>query len=448
MKLRWIVAGCGFVLGAASVITCVSDEPPIDGGPGVDATSSDAPPDVATGCATRTANESIGVFVDINGTDSSQCGGAAAACRTIQTGINQAKVLSKSTVYIARGTYVESVTLSAGITLEGGWDTLAGKWIPACGADLIAAVKIQMPDTAHVTVTADFTGAATLRNLTVLPKTAAAAPGESLYGVFAHTANVTFESTSVTAPAAGAGADGDAGASGNTGGTKCATGTGADGGSGTSGGGAEAGTFGATGFVGAGGSSGQSNGSNGSNGTCTAACSGNEFTICKPNTTNCSAANVCANPLAGCGGTPGGGGAGGTGGGSSIAVFGWDATITISGGSFAGGNGGNGGAGGAGGPGGSGGTGTTEQELCASCVNGTNCATVGNTTIATGSKGGSGGAGGTGGGGAGGFSYGIYAGGTNGKIVVQSAPLFQHGTAGTGGSPNGTPGQAADRFPP
>ena len=439
--------GGAFVLGAGSVITCVSDSTPTDGGT-TDATTNDAGSDASDPCASRVADTSKGVFVDINGTDSSQCGGPSAPCKTVQAGVNQAKVLSKSIVYVGRGTYVESVTLSAGITVEGGWDTLGGKWIPACGADQIAAVKLQMPDSAHVTVTADFTGATTLRNLTLLGKTASATPGESVYGVFAHNASVTFESSAIGVGAAGTGGDGDAGATGNAGGTKCATSTGADGGTGTTGTGADAGTFGATGYVPTSGSSGLGNGASGNNGTCTANCSGNEVTHCTPNTTNCSASQGCTGVLAGCGGAPGTAGAGGNGGGSSFAVYGWDATFTLTGGSFVGGSGGNGGAGGQGGAGGGGGSGTTEQELCVSCVSGNNCATVGNQTIATGGKGGNGGQGGAGGGGAGGFSYGIYAGGPNGKITVQSAPLFQHGAAGTGGPPNGAAGASGDRFPP
>ncbi len=449
-KLGWfILGGLGFAVAGVTLITCVGDTPvvpPLDAG-NDNQVSADVGPDVS-GCAARAVNETTGVFVNINGTDSAQCGGAATPCQTVQAGINQAKVLSKTTVYIARGTYKESINLSAGLTLEGGWDTLAGKWIPACGAEQITAAKLQMPDAANVVVKADFTGAATLRNLTILGKAANPASGESVYGVFAKSASLTFESTSISVGPAGAGVDGDAGAPGSTGGIKCATSNGADGGSGTPGGGADAGAFGAGGYAPTNGSTGSSNGTNGNNGTCSAACGGNEVTICKPATLNCSASQGCVNPLGGCGGTPGKGGFGGTGGGSSIAVFGWDATFTITGGAFNGGNGGAGGAGGAGGQGGQGGNGSTEQELCVSCVSGNNCATVGNQTLATGGKGGNGGLGGAGGGGAGGFSYGVYAGGPNGKITVNSAPLYQHGTAGTGGPPNGAPGQAADRFPP
>ncbi len=442
-RIAWIVVGC-FGVGVAGValVTCVGDTPAVLADAGFESSTVDD-----GGCAARSVTESTAIFVNINGTDSPQCGSAASPCQTIQFGLNQAKALTRTTVYVARGTYKESIKLSPGITLEGGWDTLSGKWIPACGADLLGAVKLQMPDATNVVVTADFAGSATLRNLTVLGKAASPAPGESLYGVFAKTASIALESVAVSVGAAGPGAGGDAGAPGSDGGIKCATSNGGAGSPGTPGPGGDGGLVGPTGYVPANGAAGGSNGTAGNNGTCTAACGGNEFTICKPNTVNCSKAQGCVNQLAGCGGTPGKGGLGGGGGGSSIAVFGWDAKFTVSGGSFSGGNGGNGGAGGPGGSGGTGGGGSTEQEGCASCISGNNCATVGNTTLATGGAGGTGGPGGTGGGGAGGWSFGIYAGGT-GTITVVNAPVYQHGTPGAAGTPNGAVGQAGDRFPP
>ena len=457
----------GVPLAAAVFLHCVGDEATVGNAtpeagtpdPGVDsatpgtdsATGTDAGFDTGVdpaACAARKVNEASAVFVNINGTDSAQCGSAAEPCQTVQTGINQAKTLSKTIVYIARGTYKESVNLAAGLTLEGGWDTLAGKWIPACdNNDIIAAAKLQMPDASNTVVTADFTGTGTLRYLSILGKAAKPAAGESVYGVFAKGASLAFESISVSVGPAGTGADGNVGSTGGTGATKCATGAGGAGNAGGQGGAAQPGTFGPTGYVPGDGNTGLSNGTNGANGTCAATCPGNEVTICMPNVAACGASEGCPTPLAGCGGTPGGGGGGGLGGGSSIAVFGWDATFSVNGGAFLGGNAGAGGAGGGGGPGGTGGAGTTQQVLCASCINGNQCATVGNQTIATGGQGGKGGNGGQGGGGAGGSSYGIYAGGTAGKITVVNAPLYQNGTAGGGGAPNGPAGAAGQHVP-
>jgi hypothetical protein len=364
---------------------------------------------------------------------------------TIQTGINQAKLLARSTVYVARGTYVESIQLAPGITLEGGWDTASETWIPVCDTTEVTAVKITMPDTTNVTVTANLASAlpmppAGLHLLSVLGK-ASAEPGESVYGVFASQGTLVLDTISVSVGNAGGGGVGVMGDAGAQGGGDCDAGDAAAGPvSGSVGSGASAGAFGPMGYTASSGGSGSSNGSTGAPGVCTinSSC----VTVCSV------CESVCVNALAGCGGQGGLGGGGGAGGGSSVAVYGWNASIQIIGGSFTSGNGGNGGNGGAGGLGGAGGTGAVKDATCASfCMVDGGCASVGDTAPQIGGMGGMGASGGQGGGGSGGFSYAVFNGGDAGQVTLSLSPTLAFGDAGGGGTVNGAAGKAAGQGP-
>lgn len=406
---------------------------------GHDAPASDAPQGDASGCEARTVDDATGIYVTLYGADNASCGTRASPCLTVQQGIAQAQLLQRSTVYIARGTYTESVTVGSGITLEGAWDTVNSSWVPICGTDELSAVALAMPSTANVVVTAvsGATGVG-LRYLSVLGNPAAPPPGQSLYGVFASNASVTLDSVIVTMGNASDGTGGDAGTSGHTGLGTCPGSTGA---AGTSAGDAPPtvpGTFGPSGYAASGGQTGSPDGGFGSSGTCSVGC----ITQC----TTC--AEACMAPAAGCGGFPGTGGAGGQGGGSSIAVYGWNAQITVIGGALTAGNGGSGGNGGDGGPGGPGAAYVQGlQATCLSLCSDAGCASVGDTAAEIASNGGPGGAGGHGGGGAGGWSYAIYAGGDAGTVVLQGSPALAHGTGGEGGIVNGAPGQASNQGP-
>ncbi len=394
--------------------------------------------DAAT-CAQRAVDDASGVFVTVNGGDTSTCGTRTEPCMTIQTGINQAKLLGRSIVYIARGTYVESLQLAAGVTLEGGWDTASTTWIPACDTTEVSAVKITMPPTANVVVTADFSGSAGLRLLSVLGK-ATAQPGESVYGIFATNATLTLDTISVSVGAGGDGAAGAQGDAGAQGGTDCDAGdAGAGPSPGNVGEGATSGSFGPNGWLPASGGPGAADGSVGAPGPCTI----NSSCI----TTCYTCLSVCVNSLAGCGGNAGGGGAGGSGGGSSVAVYSWNAHVQVLGGSFAAGNGGAGGSGGAGGNGGTGGAGNVQNATCLDACSDAGCATVGNASPQIGGTGGAGASGGHGGGGSGGNSIALYNGGNSGSVTLSGSPLLSFGTAGAGGVVNGASGTAAAQWP-
>ena len=446
-------AACGAILGVEdgvletdggldggdATVEAQVDAPQVDA-PQVDAPQVDAPQVDASGCSGRTVDDATGVFVTLYGADGPSCGTRAAPCLTVQEGINQAQLLGRSTVYVARGTYTESVTVGSGITIEGGWDTVNSTWVPICGVDELSAVALQMPAGAGVVVTASSgaTGVG-LHLLSVLATAQAAQPGQSLYGVLAQNAAVTLDSVVVTMGSGGEGAGGNVGGVGSTGATGCAAASGATGAVAGDAPQSAPGTFGASGYVASTGLAGASDGGTGTSGTC--ALSPSCVTVCG------TCQSICPNPTSGCGGGPGSGGSGGQGGGSSIAVYGWNAQLTIIGGSFTAGNGGNGGNGGDGGPGGAGGAGSTNQVGCLASCTDAGCATVGDTTIAAAGNGGAGGAGGHGGGGAGGFSYAVYAGGDAGTLALESSPALSHGTAGQGGVVNGVAGQAANQGP-
>ncbi|HEY1958381.1 MAG TPA: hypothetical protein VGH28_22345 [Polyangiaceae bacterium] len=411
-----------------------------------DATASDAGDaatdsgDAGVSCTQRAVDDAKGVFVTVNGGDTSTCGSRTEPCQTIQQGVNQAKLLARSIVYIARGTYVESVELASGVTLEGGWDTASTTWIPACDTTEVSAVKITMPSSTNVGVTATSVANAGLRLLSIIGKSSAQ-PGESVYGIFATESALTLDTISVSVGAGGSGATGANGDAGTPGATDCDAGDAAAGaGAGNVGEGAQAGTFGPTGYDPATGGPGAADGSAGTPGTCSInpLC----VTICG------TCESVCVNALAGCGGGPGLGGAGGSGGGSSVAVYGWSSTLQIIGGSFTSGNGGSGGNGGAGGPGGGGGSGGVKDATCASfCQVDAGCASVGDTSPQIGSTGGAGAAGGQGGGGAGGSSFAIWNGGDAGAVTVTGSPTIVFGQPGQGGAVNGAPGVAAAQGP-
>ncbi len=450
------MSGC---VGDSSVVTDATTDGTTnsDGGSGNDVATTDGP----TGCAARTADDTAGVFVAPSGSDVNSCGTRTNACKTLTYAIATAKAASaKTTIYVAGGTYAESVTLDAALTIEGGWADSGGSWTPVCGSNTSTVVTIQ--GVTNTTVHVLFTGAATLRNVKVTSK-AAADPGETLYGIFVvgSTTNLTLDQVVVDIAAGGVGDNGVAGGSAvDATDAGCTANNGAPGTSGTAGAGGPAGSFSTTGYAatsggdaGAGGT-GQA-GTSGGAGAC-ATCSA--FVGSCPGSCGFGSKVDCASDgKAGCGGGGGGGGSAGTGGGSSIAVFVWDAHLTVFGGTFTTSNGGNGGVGGSGADGGADTTGIMGTPgLCPTSLSGPTCsggfctgflnASYNLTGGTAGGSGGVGGQGGQGGGGSGGVSIDIVQGG-DGGVTLNGSPTLAHGDGGTGGAAGGTNGAASDRFP-
>jgi hypothetical protein len=198
-----------------------------------------------------------GVFAAPGGPTTS-CGTPSAPCGTIAAALNAAGATGKVIIYLASGTYVETVVVPFSATLKGGWVYSGGSsWQPVCSANPASATIIKgtqnagLPS-AGVIVTA---GAPTLDTLTVLsPDTAG--PGESLYGIFAANAGtVTLTNVVVQAKAGGSGVNSAQGTTGAAPPTMCTAASGDAGAGGTAGTpgppgpGAAAGTWGANGYV-------------------------------------------------------------------------------------------------------------------------------------------------------------------------------------------------------
>ncbi len=445
LALGLIIVGAS----AGAFAACVGDV----GTSVVDAGSEAGNSDSASGCAARTADDATGIFVvAATGSDVKGCGTRASPCKSVQYGVFSAtQTGAKTTVYISASPqpYVESVTLTAGISLEGGWLAKGTNWTPICDATTSKAVTIQ--GVTNTTITAAFNGTVTLRDLTIASK--APASGESLYGIIAtgSSTNLTLDAVAVNVATGGAGADGVAGANGSDGMGYCPPGDGGAGAMGATGSGATPGSLTPTGYAKTNGadSGGGTPGASGTAGgaTCVSGCS-----TCK-NGCTFGTGTVCstAGP-SGCGGAPGAGGSGGLGGGSSVALYVWDAHITTFGGTLtsgaggSGGNGGNGGSGGAGAGGDAGSNATCPTQLACS---GGFCVFVSGNPVNAGPGGGSGGSGGAGaqgGGGSGGFSYAVVQGGTA-NIQLNGGTTLAHGSAGAGGAVGGAVGTSADRWP-
>jgi hypothetical protein len=419
-------------------------------------------------CEARSASDRDAVFVDqISGSDSADCGAIAQPCATVQQGIVRAAGI-KPNVYVAAGTYVESVELIRGIRVEGAWEIVEGSWRPLCGAGADTAVTVQAPPDQDKTVVAsDLEGSATLAQLAVLSK-ATADWGESLYGVFAvgESTKLTLDHVEVAVAAAGDGQqpptpvdrldgspDGCSPGNGTNGPAQTGHGSGASRGTFT-----EDGYHPGNGLDGPAGNPGQNGAAPDRGGEC--------YTECgqcpSASSSTCAAlSNACGTDgKAGCAGGAGAGGGGGRGGGSSIALYVWDASVEVIGGSLEAGDAGHGSEGGDPGAGGLGvpgvpGVDATCNGGCSissrleGCYTVFSCATAGTGIGRGGPRGGTGGdgsSGGRGGGGAGGFSYAVYASGDASlRLTDIDSDDLRYGAAGVSLGGNGAPGKSGSQ---
>ena len=407
----------------------------------------DAAVDAGDPCTLTTADPDAAIFVAGTGNDGPNCGSQALPCLTIQTGLDRANVDSIAVVDVQQGSYAESVSLYPGITVVGGWEA---SWVKNTTPTANALVVLQPTTQSSTVVATQLIATSRICTLTILSK-AQAAPGESLYGVFATGpgANLLLDDAVIVVGGGGDGVPGDAGApAADASSGACAPG---DGGQATSAG--DPGSPGAAGVLtthgyqpggGSPGSSGYaaSNGVEGGAPPCVT-CYGGCSALCGGTgpTSECGARGT-----SGCGGAAGQPGAGGGGGGSSIGVFAWQTTVVVSNGHITVGSGGTGATGGAGGAGGSGGDGVAGPPGasctvgCASCGLACCSSTPGQPAGGSpGGPGGSGSAGGNGGGGAGGSSCATAFGGNAGSVATNSTTMITGDAGkGAGGAVDGT----------
>jgi hypothetical protein len=366
------------------------------------------------------------IFVAAASGNDSNPGTIAKPVATIAKGLTLATLASPfKSLYVAKGTYTESVTLQSGVGIYGGYDD-SNKWSRA----LTNTTVIESP-TATGMAGSNLNASLELQLLTIRSSDALAG-GASSYGVLvansAGGATVTLTSCSVTAGkgrAGTAGNSGVAGASGIQGGTGDTSGSQAGGGMsmcGATGGfggasvtGAANGNPGGMGTTTPGGGTG---GSAGGGGTNPGSCGGNSGSQAPSNNTPGGPGQGGNNgalpgepgsftaglyvPGPGGSGTAGtnggGGGGGGSGSGDSSVCLAFPPCCDQK--SGGGGGGGGGGCGGTAGQGGTGGGGSFAIAAIQSAVTVNGC-TLATDTGGAGGNGGNGGAGGTGGGGGG-----------------------------------------------
>jgi hypothetical protein len=369
------------------------------------------------------------IFVAADSGNDNNPGTMAMPVATIKKGMTLAGASNPvKDLYVAKGTYTESVTLQGGIGIYGGYDD-SNKWSRA----LTNVTLIQSPSATAVSGT-ELDDALELQLLSIVSSDALQA-GTSSYGVLLANdlagVTVTFTAVDITA---GNGAPGTAGIGGVTGASGGQGGMGDTSGAKAAGGMSMCGAVGGIGGAsvngstngkpgGMGGSTpgGGTGGSPGSGGTSPGSCGGNSGSQAPTNDTaggNGTNGNNGTLPTAvgaftnglyvpGAGGpgtagtNGGGGGGGGSGSGDSSVCFAIPPCCNDS--SGGGGGGGGGGCGGTAGQGGTGGGGSFAIGAIESAIIVNGC-TLAPGTGGAGGAGGNGGPGGTGGGGGGGGS--------------------------------------------
>lgn len=419
------------------------------GAPDQDATDEDGagviPPEAPPpGCEERRPDLG-GYFVDRSGSDTNECGEPNSPCKTIAGVFAAYQARFRPVIHLGRADYQESIVLppvarQVGLIIDGRWEVkfqgATRSWVPDCGtlptrilATDAKGVRVESiysippppveagatdadagdAGIADASPTEDDPYDLVLSNVRIVSKSQAA-PGETLYGLFATSARVKVIDSAFEVAVGGAGADGASGQAGAPGGTQCSPnttlGAQATGPAGTPGASAPPTTSGprfeASGYAADPGEPGEAGGT-GSAGGPVSKCLG-------------------VNPTAGCGGLGATPGQGGSPGGASIGLYLVGSHLDLVRVTTRVSAGGAGGAGGASATGGDGGQGRTGAGVCS-----------GLNLLPNGSLGGRGGDSGAGAGAAGGSSVCVAT--VAGSVLSQGeGTTCLRGSSGVGGA--------------
>lgn len=438
--------------------------------------------------STHEANPSIPIYVATDGQDTGD-GSPQNPMQTIAAGIDRARVLGKKLVCIASGTYLETIQLSAGIDIKGGFNRQDG-WSRDLSRDTtVIAATLQYRGIWVVIVGEGISQSTVVDGLKIVAPSPPAGSGASTIALYLdHCPGITVSNSVLVCGTGGSGADRGPGpqgvlGAGGAGGSGGVSGAGSggcnpgseDGAAGTSVGAASGGRGGPRCVCSGGSSNGQdggqgqagSPGSGGVDGSWAQNASGfwtwlggngGSGTAGKPGAGGGGAGGGCSFqcPAAcrgcstcwqhgkdggngGAGGGGGGPGQGGQAGGASIGFLTIETPCTIQHCTVIGRQGGAGGRGGSGGPGSPGYDGDADYSSC-----GLICTMRG----PIGGSGGRGGVGGDGGGGAGGISYCVYVRNSGAPpSLLDSQLMVGLGGEGGAGGARGAIGAAGDVFP-
>src|SRR5262245_53527498 len=131
-----------------------------------------------------------GLFVSVNGNDTTGAGSPALPLKTIRQGLAAAAAAGKSVVFVDQGTYPESLALSAansGVTVRGGFKATGAAWQRDCSDGARSKTVVASPTNVGARITG-VTQRTTLQTLTILTRATGnsgmSQSGESCYGVF------------------------------------------------------------------------------------------------------------------------------------------------------------------------------------------------------------------------------------------------------------------------